>query len=326
MCEKTCYLLLFAASLAACASGAGTRGGSDSAADSAAEDSVMESRQLFDADSAYSYTARQVEFGPRVPNSAAHTAAQKWLAAELKRHGAVVTLQEADLKAFDGTILHAVNIFGQINPDAEERLLLLAHYDTRPWADEDPDPALRRSPADGANDGASGVAVILETARQLKKAGFKGGVDFLLVDAEDYGQESNDESWAMGTRYFAQNPPVAGYRPARAILLDMVGGKDAVFPAEYFSRQAAPELDDAFRRAARKAGHADRFPAVYGSGVTDDHIELIKVGIPAIDIIDYRPETGFAPTWHTHADNLENIDRTTLRAVGESLLQFIISN
>ena len=277
----------------------------------------------FDADSAYHYVKRQVEFGPRIPNSEAHRATADWLAGELVRHGAVVTEQTATLHAFDGTPLNMRNIMGSFNPEVSNRLLLLAHYDTRPWADSDPDGANRRKPIDGANDGASGVAVLLEVARQLGLSGYTKGVDILFVDCEDYGEEGDDDSWALGAKYFAEHPIKAGYRPEKAILLDMVGDTFAEFPAEYFSRQAAPELDDAIRAAARQAGHGKLFPRVFGGAVTDDHVPLIEKGIPAIDIIDYRPGQGFCPTWHTLDDNLENIDPATLRAVGETLIGFI---
>ncbi len=277
----------------------------------------------FNADSAYSYVKRQTDFGPRVPNTAPHDATAAWLSSELKRHGAEVTEQKADLRAFDGTILKSTNIMGSFNPGMDNRLLLLAHYDTRPWADEDPDDSNHKKAIDGANDGASGVGVLLEAARIFGQQNPETGIDILFVDSEDYGTEGDDTSWALGARYFAENPIKPGYRPAQAILLDMVGGKGAVFPAEYFSRQAAPGLDDAFRAAAARAGHGDMFPRNYGGAVTDDHVELIKQGIPAIDIIDYRVNEGFCPTWHTMADNIDNIDKESLRAVGETLLHFI---
>lgn len=277
----------------------------------------------FNADSAYSYVKRQTDFGPRVPNTAPHDATAAWLSSELKRHGAEVTEQKADLRAFDGTILKSTNIMGSFNPGMDNRLLLLAHYDTRPWADEDPDDSNHKKAIDGANDGASGVGVLLEAARIFGQQNPETGIDILFVDSEDYGTEGDDTSWALGARYFAENPIKPGYRPAEAILLDMVGGKGAVFPAEYFSRQAAPGLDNAFRAAAARAGHGDMFPRNYGGAVTDDHVELIKQGIPAIDIIDYRVNEGFCPTWHTMADNIDNIDKESLRAVGETLLHFI---
>lgn len=300
--------------------GANTAG----AADTTAVDTAQVAVPQFSADSAFGYLQRQVSFGPRVPNTPAHKAAGDWLVSELKRHGAEVHEQKADLTAWDGTVLHARNIYARYNPGVSEgRLLLLAHYDTRPWADQDPDESRRDTPADGANDGASGVAVLLETARNLSLANPGRGIDILLVDAEDYGTDNNDASWALGARYFADNMDADGRRPAAAILLDMVGGKGASFPWEYFSRQSAPELDMAFRRAAADAGLASWFPETYGGAVTDDHVELIRKSVPAIDIIEYRPESGFNYTWHTHADNIDNIDPRTLHAVGQSLLQFI---
>lgn len=279
----------------------------------------------FSADSAYKYLARQVEFGPRVPNTEAHRKAGDWLVAELKRHGAEVTEQKAGLTTFDNTPITARNIFGQFNPGAEDRILLLAHYDCRPWADQDPDISKRNTPVDGANDGASGVAVLLEAARQLKATGSKKGVDILFVDAEDWGTDGDDESWAMGARYFANNPILPGYAPKMAILLDMVGGKEATFPREYFSQRYAAAINNAFWKAAAEAGYPELFTNEIGGAVTDDHIELLKAGIPAIDIIDYRAGTGFNPTWHTSSDNLENISTETLDAVGNSLMQFLSS-
>lgn len=274
----------------------------------------------FNADSAYSYLAEQVNFGPRVPNTDAHTRCGDWLTATLRRFGAEVTEQKADLRAFDGTMLHARNIFGRFNPEKQRRILLLAHWDCRPWADQDPDPAKRSLPVDGANDGASGVAVILEAARNIAMRQPDAGIDILFVDAEDWGTDGDDESWALGARYFAENPPVENYFPEEAILLDMVGGKDASFPREYFSQLNAPALTDSFWAAAKDAGYAHFFPDRIGSAVTDDHIQLQNAGMNAIDVIDYRPEGGFCPTWHTTSDNLQNISKETLEAVGKTLL------
>lgn len=292
--------------------------------ESPAPGDVMDLQPLadFDADSAYSYLARQVDFGPRVPNTEAHRLTADWLSSELKRHGFQVTRQNTELKAFDGTILNATNIFGQVNPDAKERTLLLAHWDCRPWADNDPDPAKRMTPVDGANDGASGVAVLLELARQFSINPTDKGIDILFVDAEDWGTEGDDKSWALGTRYFVENPPFKGYAPKEAILLDMVGGKDAVFCREYFSERYAPSLSQKVWSTAESLGYGNLFLNRIGSAVTDDHVELIKAGIPAIDIIEYHPdaESGFNPRWHTTSDNLEGISKSTLEAVGRTVL------
>lgn len=277
----------------------------------------------FDADSAYFYVEKQVKFGPRVPNTEAHRKAGDWMVAELKRHGATVKEQKMDLTAFDGTLLHARNIFGQYNPEATDRTLLIAHYDCRPWADQDSNPQKRLQPVDGANDGASGVGVLLEIARQMNATDCRKGIDILFVDAEDWGEEGSDDSWAMGARYFANNPMTPGYYPSRAIVVDMVGGKGAKFPVEYFSQESAPDLVNKIWNTAHSLGYDDIFPKRYGGGVTDDHVEFIKAGIPAVDIIEYHPGSGFNPHWHTSTDNMENIDKETLKAVGQTLMTII---
>lgn len=282
----------------------------------------------FNADSAYRYVERQVAFGPRVPNSDAHCRCGEWLESELRRHGADVILQNASLEAFDGTRLNATNILGRFNPECDNRILLLAHWDTRPWADQDPDPANHKTPVDGANDGGSGVGVLLEIARIIGQNNPGKGIDILFVDAEDYGTEGDDMSWALGARHFVENPPVANFNPRFAVLLDMVGGKDAVFCREYFSEQAAPELASEIWATAHRAGYGNLFLNRMGGAVTDDHVQLIAHGIPAIDIIEYHPdgETGFNPGWHTLADNMEGIDRNTLKAVGQTMTDFIFSD
>ena len=332
MCRLICFLL-WVVSLMGCGANSEKRVAENMAflaeSESPAPGDVMTSAPLgdFDADSAYLYLARQVEFGPRVPNTEAHRLAGDWLTKELKRHGAEVIEQKASLKAFDGTVLNARNIFAQFNPRSRDRLLLLAHWDSRPWADQDPDPAKRALPVEGANDGASGVAVLLEIARQLALNPLDKGIDILLVDAEDWGSEGDDSSWALGTQYFAKNPPVKGYSPSAAILLDMVGGEDAVFCREYFSEKSNPRLASAIWDTAHSLGYTDLFLNRMGSAIMDDHVELIKAGIPAIDIIEYHPDapSGFNPRWHTTSDTLDGISKSTLEAVGRTLLTFLRS-
>lgn len=318
--QKSALFLLAALAFAGCG---GKKAAAEAVADSSAETAVT-----FDADSAYSYVAKQVSFGPRVPNTEAHRLCGEWLVSELTRHGAVVTQQDATLKAFDGTVLNAKNILGRFNPDSDTRLLLLAHWDCRPWADQDPDPANHKTPVDGANDGASGVGVLLEIARQLGAAAPSKGVDILFVDAEDWGTEGSEESWAMGARYFVEHPPIEGYLPDEAILLDMVGGKGAVFCREYFSEQAAPRLAQSLWGIAASIGYGDIFQNKFGGAVTDDHVQLIAKGIPTVDIIEYHPEeeSGFNPHWHTVTDNMDNIDPATLKAVGETVLHYTRNN
>lgn len=247
-----------AAALTASAAGC-SAGGAKSGADSAALVEETPAAAAFSADSAYAYVKRQVDFGPRVPNTAAHRAAGDWLSAQLRQCGAEVTEQKMQLKAFDGTMLDARNILGRFNPEASERILLLAHWDCRPWADEDEDESKRSMPVDGANDGASGVGVLLEIARQLAVEAPKKGVDILFVDAEDWGESSNEDSWALGARYFVENSPIKGYSPKEAILLDMVGGENARFHREFFSEQAAGDLNARIWATAASLGYADSF-------------------------------------------------------------------
>lgn len=283
--------------------------------------SMPSQAEAFVADSAFNNVARQLDFGPRIPGSPGHEACGRWLADELRRHGAEVSLQEVSLKAFDGTPLPAKNILGQFNPKATDRTLLVAHWDTRPWADNDPDPANHTKPVPGANDGASGVGVLLEIARVLGQQGTDKGIDILFVDAEDYGTEGDDESWALGSRYFVQNPP-QGYVPSRVILLDMVGGRGTTFRREMFSDYYAPTLVDDVWAAAALAGHSALFTNVQGGAITDDHVEFIKAGVPAIDIIALT-DAGFADTWHTVSDNLEHIDPAVLGATGRTVLTYL---
>ncbi|MCH5242925.1 MAG: M28 family peptidase [Muribaculaceae bacterium] len=295
--------------------------------ESAAAGDVMTNAPLgdFNADSAYSYLAKQVAFGPRVPNTVAHIQTGDWLSSELKRHGARVIEQKMQLKAFDGTILDSRNIFAQYNPDCKDRILLLAHWDSRPWADKDPDPAKRSLPVDGANDGASGVAVLLEIGRQLAVNPTNKGIDILFVDAEDWGTDGDEDSWALGTQYFVEHPVVENYAPQQAILLDMVGGDGAIFCREYFSERSAPHVSEQLWRIAHQLGYEQMFLNRMGTAVMDDHVQLIKAGIPAIDIIEYHPgeATGFNSRWHTTSDNLDGISKTTLKAVGSTVLNYL---
>ena len=291
----------------------------------------------FNADSAYAFTQAQCDFGPRDMNSKGHEECGAWIVAKFKGYGCKVTTQEADLKGYDGTTLKSTNIMAQYNPGATTRILLCAHWDSRPWADNDPDSANWHKPILAANDAASGVAVMLEIARLLQKnalpSGF--GVDFVCFDAEDWGtpqweanQAASGDSWALGAQHFAANLP-QGYEARYGILLDMVGGMNAKFYKEGISNQYAPEIVKKVWRAARQAGFGSYFPRQEGGMITDDHIPLNqKAGIPTIDIIPYYPDcqqSSFGPTWHTLADNMDNIDRNTLKAVGQTVIQVLFT-
>ena len=256
-----------------------------------------------------------------MPGTPQHAKCAEWLTTTLQASCDTVIVQQANVKTGQGNTIGIKNIIGIINPDAEKRILLLAHWDTRPWADNDPDQANHSKPVMGANDGASGVAVLLQLAHQLKAEGCSMGVDILLVDAEDMGISDNEDSWCLGTQYWASHPHEAGYKPLFGILLDMVGAPDANFSREYFSTQYASGFADLVWRCA--AG--DRFRYTDGGAVTDDHVFINRAGIPCIDIIDMRSDssTGFCPAWHTVDDTMEHIDPSTLAQVGQTLINVI---
>lgn len=285
----------------------------------------------FNSDSAYSYVEKQVAMGPRVPGSDASANCASYIASELRRHGAdSVRFQKGKVKAFNGDILPIINVMGAFNPLARRRILLAAHYDSRPWADSDPTEENRLLPIPGANDGASGVGVLLEVARQLGKSAPGIGVDMLFVDAEDYGQSSgfsnHDESWCLGTQYWADNMPYASDSlPAYGILLDMVGGMGAKFHREYFSDRSAPDIVDKVWSVAEKSGFGERFVNLPGGVVVDDHVFINKAGIPTIDIIESKNDETktFPPVWHTIDDDMDYIDAATLKAVGQTVVNVI---
>lgn len=336
-------IIMIAAAVVALAAGLGWYGYSNShkVVDDMDETEEVEKVQPvgpeFNADSAYAFTKQQCDFGPRDMNSKGHDACEAWIISKFKSYGCKVTTQKADLKGYDGTMLKSTNIMAQYNPSATTRILLCAHWDSRPWADNDPDSTNWHKPILAANDAASGVAVMLEIARLLQKnplpSGF--GVDFVCFDAEDWGtpqweanQDNEGDTWALGAQYFASNLP-QGYEARYGILLDMVGGLNAKFYQEGMSKQFAPEIVKKVWKAARQAGFGSFFPRQDGGMITDDHIPVNKqAGIPTIDIIPYYPDceqSTFGPTWHTLADNMDNIDRNTLKAVGQTVIQVLFS-
>lgn len=309
-------------------------GGKGSAA--AAETAVSDNLRTIavDADSLYRHVERQVELGPRTPGSAAHAGCVELIRNYLAECGVdTIIMQQAPVTTFTGERFTATNILGQINPAASGRVLLLAHYDTRPWADNEDDEEAHATPIDGANDGASGVAVLMETARLLaRELPDSIGVDLLFVDMEDSGRNGGDEesesTWCLGTQEWVKEMPyTAGNRPQFGILLDMVGGADARFHREYFSQRHASPVVDKVWNIARRSGLGERFVNRQGGGVVDDHLFINRAGIPCIDIIEsLNEQTGsFNPTWHTRADNLAGIDRTTLRDAAQVVVNVILN-
>lgn len=285
----------------------------------------------FNADSAYRYISAQVAFGPRVPNTDAHRECADYLSEKLKAFGAKVTRQQAEVTAFDGTLLHITNIVGSYQPELPHRILLCSHWDSRPFADQDKEENYRR-PIDGANDGASGVGVLLEIARQLQTKSPEVGIDIIFFDAEDYGTphfytgNDTEDSWCLGTQYWGRIPHVPDYKARYGILLDMVGGNNATFYYERYSSRTASAPMHKIWDVAKSIGKENYFRQELGGEITDDHVYVHRLRqIPCVDIIDYNPysETGFNPTWHTLNDNLEHISKSTLQAVGQVVLTVI---
>lgn len=285
----------------------------------------------FSADSALMFCQQQCDFGPRTMNSEAHEQCGQWIAEKFQSYGMKVTEQRATLTGFDGTPLLSNNIMAQYQPDAEQRIMICAHWDSRPWADNDPDEANHTKPMMAANDGASGVGVMLEIARLLQADTCKlpVGIDFVCFDAEDWGSHDDNDSWALGAQYWAKNisqQPTA-IKPRYGILLDMVGGQGARFYQEGYSKYYASHIVKRVWKAAAIAGFSSFFPQEDGGGITDDHVPVNETAnIPCIDIINYYPEceqSSFGPTWHTIHDDMEHLDRGTLKAVGQTLIQVL---
>lgn len=314
--------------LAACTS-SGNRGAAQATEASAPAASAF--LGSFSGDSAYRFVQEQLACGPRVPGSEGHRACARYIKDKLAEYGAdTVVTQTATVERYDGVEMPLENIIASWNPASDRRVVLLAHYDTRPWADRDPVEANRATPIPGANDGASGVAVLLETARNFSLKRPNIGVDLAFVDCEDSGcsdPEVGDDGWCLGSRHWMEsaNTYTVHNKPAYGILLDMVGAPGAKFRYEYFSISEAPEIASRVWAEAAALGYSDTFIAEVAGAVNDDHIPLILAGIPTVDIIDHsHAVTGsFPPAWHTLADDITNIDPATLHLVGTVVLNIL---
>jgi len=291
---------------------------------------------LFNADSAYSYVKAQVDFGPRVNNTKAHDKCGTYLVKKLKQFCPDVIVQKGQVKAFDGTMLNFQNLVASFNPGTNNRIFLCSHWDSRPFADQDPDVKKHNTPIDGANDGASGVGILLEIARQLSISKPAIGVDIIFLDAEDYGppqdkkrNEDTTDWWGLGSQFWAKNPHKANYFAKYGILLDMVGAPNATFLQEEVSIKYAPAVLKNVWNIAGKLGYSDYFPFETAGGITDDHYYInVFMNIPTIDIIHLvnnssKGRTDFYYTWHTTKDDMKSIDKTTLDVVGKTLMAVI---
>jgi glutaminyl-peptide cyclotransferase len=287
----------------------------------------------FNADSAYYFVEKQVLFGPRVPNTKEHVACAEYLSSELRRFADSVVVQSFSARAFNGTVLNGKNIIGSFNPEKVNRIILCAHWDSRPFADYDPDPENHNKPIDGANDGGSGVGVLLEVARQLSSNSPGIGVDIIFFDLEDYGppqdaqQRGQGDWWALGSQYWSKNPHQVNYHARFGILLDMVGAEDAKFKMEGFSMLYAPGLVKKVWSIGNRLGYGDYFLFEQGGYIEDDHKYVNEIAkIPTINIIHLDSQSAnrsFFDHWHTLNDTMENISPYTLKVVGQTVLTVI---
>ncbi len=282
----------------------------------------------FNPDSAYTFIQKQVDFGPRVPETPGHAATKAWIIEKLKGYNFEVQTQDFEGKTYDGLTWDLSNIIASHNPQATKRVLLAAHWDSRRMADKDTERL--DQPIDGANDGASGVGVLLEIARMIGTQDLKPevGIDIILFDGEDDGEPefevSRDNSkiwWCLGSQYWSKNKHVPNYTAYYGILVDLVGAKGARFFREGYSRQYASGILKKVWDNAAQIGQGDFFVNRDSPEILDDHVFVnANAGIPMIDIIEFSPDYGFGHYHHTHADAMEIIDRRTLQAVGESVL------
>lgn len=286
----------------------------------------------YNSDSAFYYVKKQVEFGPRVPGSKSHNECANWLSSKMSLWADTVIVQNFKTRTWDKVTRRGKNIIASFNVSNPNRILLMAHWDSRPYADHDDKDENHHKPIDGANDGASGVGILMEMARNFAAQNPDVGVDIVLFDIEDFGPPSwkemyESEYWCLGSQYWSNNPHILGYTARYGILLDMAGTKNPKFPREAFSDRNAGFVMDLVWDAAAEIGYGNYFLNQQGPAITDDHYFVSKIAnIPSIDIIHLDTDSkngSFFPHWHTSQDNLENIDKSTLKMIGDVLTRVV---
>ena len=284
---------------------------------------------IFNEDTAFAYVLKQVNFGPRVNNTPAHIKCGDWMIQFLQQRADTVYIQNVDLTGFDGKILKSRNIIASFNPKATQRIMLSSHWDTRPFADQDS--TKQKSPIDGANDGASGVGILLEIANKLHKNKIDIGIDIVLFDAEDYGAPSGaettmEDTYCLGSIYWSKNKHIPNYSADFGILLDMVGATNATFTKEGISMLYASAYVNYVWSIANEIGYSSYFTYEQSGQLIDDHKYVNEIAnVPMIDIIHRTHDTpsGFGAYWHTHNDNIKAVNKATLKAVGQTVLHAI---
>lgn len=302
--------------------------GSDKVSDKTQETIVYKAVPEFSADSAYTYIQKQVDFGPRVPNTEGHRKTRDWLIQKFKDFGLEVQTQDFQAKTWDNQLFNLSNIIASYNPTAKKRVLLAAHWDTRRIADKDTQRL--DEPIDGANDGGSGVGVLLEIARIINSSEIKPeiGIDIILFDGEDDGEpehmnlRNNSQIWwCLGSQYWSKNTHVSGYSAYYGILVDLVGAKGARFYREGHSMSYGKNIVNKVWNFAAELGYSDFFIMRDAPEIIDDHVFVNRdAGIPMINIVEFSPDFGFGHYHHTHSDNMDIIDKRSLRAVGQTVL------
>ncbi len=286
----------------------------------------------FDSDSAYFFTQKQIAFGPRIPGSKEHKACGDWLEKQMRQYADTIYVQSGSVKIYNGNQVPMRNIIATFNPKATKRILLFAHWDTRPYADQDKQNNKARF--DGADDGAASTALLIEIARVLSQQKPDLGIDLALFDVEDYGAHKEDktheerDTYALGTQYWCKNPHIKNYHAYYGVLLDMCSAYGAQLKMEGHSMQFAPSVVQTVWSTASALGYSNLFVNERVQAIIDDHYYVNKIaGIPSIDIIwlDNTTQTGFAPHWHTLNDNIKVIDKTNMKAVGQTLLTVLFN-
>lgn len=323
--SKLAYVLFFILSITAC-------GGQKKTEKTNTPIAVTpKATQGFNADSAFTFVKDQVDFGSRVPGTEAHQKCADYYVNKFNNYGAQVSVQEFTAKGYEGTMWKGKNIIASYLPQEKERILLCAHWDSRFIAEQDENKDRQKDAIDGANDGASGVGVLIEFARQFQLRTPNVGIDIVLFDVEDQGAPyyaattDTEDSWCLGSQYWSKEAVNNNYQAKFGILLDMVGASDAVFMKEQISMYYAKEVVEYIWNKAYEMNYSNYFINKRGGILTDDHVYVNRIAkIPCIDIIDYDDTRGgFNHTWHTHNDVIDNIDKNTLKAVGTVVLSTI---